>query len=98
MTLPKWLFPSLYPTYIETLETNWDLALPNPVSKETKFNSRSGFHGDGDAITELHYENDEDIKYIKSLLNDWISSDELDINQYPDRVQALIKLFDEDAS
>src|SRR5690606_35014638 len=55
MTFPKWLFPNLYPTYIETIERNWGISLPVPDNKETIYNTRGGFHGDGEAITVLVY-------------------------------------------
>ncbi|WP_017187293.1 hypothetical protein [Alkalibacillus haloalkaliphilus] len=98
MAFPKWLFPSLYPTYIETIESNWNLVLPIPDSEETLYDTRGGFHGDGDAITELHYYEATDIKQIKALSNDWNSGEDLEIRYFPNRVQDLLKKIDDDAS
>ena len=93
MTFPKWLFP----TYIETIESNWDISLPNPDSKKYILDSRGGFHGDGDAITELQYNHATDIQHIKGLTDKWVSGEKFEIKKFPTWVQDLIKNIDKDA-
>lgn len=98
MAFPERLFPNLYPTYIETIESNWNLSLPIPDSENTIYNARDGSHGDGDAITELQYNDGTDIERIKGLSNDWVSGEEFKISEFPTWVQDLIKNIDNDAS
>lgn len=85
------LYSILYPTYIKTIETNWDITLPIPESEKNIYSNR-GFHGDGDAITELLYENAADIQKIKDLSNSWVSGEEFNINEFPSWVQDLMKM------
>ncbi len=92
LTFPQWLFPSLYPTYVETIKSIWNLSLPIPESEIKIYNTRDGSHGDGDAITELHYNSETDIEHIKTLSNDWISGEKFKIGSLPDWVQKLIKI------
>ena len=98
MNPEKWL-PSLYRTYIETIELNWDVTLPIPVSEKDIYSSRNGSHGDGDAITELLYDVPMDIQKIKDLSNSWVSGEELRINEFPNWVQDLLRTesIDKDA-
>lgn len=98
ITFPQWLFPSLYPTFVETIESNWDLSLPIPEREIDIYNSRDGSHGDGDAITELHYNSDSDIEQIKTLSNEWISGEEFETGSFPEWVRSLIKEIDNDAN
>ena len=89
----KWiplLVPSLYPTFIETIDSNWNVILPIPNS-EKKIMSDRGSHGDGDAITELYYETSMDIQQIKALSNSWVSGEKFNINEFPSWVQDLIR-------
>lgn len=44
---PERWAPSLYPTYIETIDSNWNVSLPIPDSKKGIYSSRFDFHGDG---------------------------------------------------
>ena len=94
---PERWAPSLYPTYIETIEANWNLSLPIPDSEKDIYSSR-GSHGDGDAITELHYNNPMDIQKIKELSNYWVSGEELNITEIPSGVQELIRDIDKSSS
>ena len=98
LTFPQWIFPSLYPTYVETIESNWGLSLPIPDSEIDIFNSRGGFHGDGDAITELHYSNRSDLEKIKALSNEWRIGEKFERESFPASVRSLIKEIDNDAS
>ncbi|MDV2582931.1 hypothetical protein [Alkalibacillus haloalkaliphilus] len=98
MTFPKWLFPSLYPTYIETIESNWNIVLPIPDSEDTLYDTRGGFQGDGDAITELQYYDATNIEHIRALSNNWISGEDFKNKNFPIRVQDLLKNIDHDAS
>ncbi|CAM5221268.1 hypothetical protein UACE39S_05250 [Ureibacillus acetophenoni] len=89
----KWiplLNPSLSPTFLETIESNWNVTLPNPDREEKIFSNR-GSHGDGNAITELHYETSTDIQEIKALSNSWISGEDFNINEFPNWVQDLMR-------
>ena len=95
ITVPKWLFPSLYPTYIETIESNWNLTLPIPENEVDIHNSR-GSRGDGDAITELHYD-ESDIEKIKALSNEWISGEVFETGSFSEEVRSLINEIDNDA-
>jgi len=95
MNPEKWLpslFPSLHPTYIETIQLYWDVALPIPDSEKDIYSSRNGSHGDGDAITELHYEQPKDIRKIWDLSNRWVSGEEFSINEFPSWVQDLMRM------
>ena len=96
--LPERWAPSLYPTYIETIEANWNLSLPIPDGEKDIYSSRDGSHGDGDAITELHYDNPMDIQKIKDLSNSWVSGEKLNINELPNWVRELIRDIDKSSS
>lgn len=100
MTFPKWLFPHLYPTYIETIERNWGISLPEPDNKETFYNTRGGLFGDGEAITVLVYKQSSDIQYIKDISDSWVSGEEF-IEEIPswmrNSVQDIMKEIDNDA-
>ena len=94
------IFPEKFfesPTFLETIEANWGLSLPNPDKELYLMSSRDGSHGDGDAIHELYYNNSADIEQIKALSNEWISDEEFDKGIFPEWVRSLIKI-DKDAS
>lgn len=95
---PERWTPSLNPTYIETIEANWNLSLPIPDSEKDIYSSRVDFHGDGDAITELQYDNPMDIQKIKDLSNDWVSGEEFNIAELPNGVRELIIDIDKSSS
>lgn len=89
----KWiplLVPSLYPTFIETVESKWNVTLPIPNREKDIFFDR-GFHGDGNSITELHYESATDLQQIKAQSNNWVSGEKFNINEFPSWVQDLIR-------
>ena len=93
MNPDRWLpsiYPSLFPTYIDTIEANWNVTLPIPNSEKNIYSNR-GSHGDGDAITELLYEIPTDIQKIKDLSNSWVIGEELRINEFPNWVQDLMR-------
>ena len=92
---PERWTPSLNPTYIETI---WNLSLPIPDSEKDIYSSRVDFHGDGDAITELQYDNPMDIQKIKDLSNDWVSGEEFNIAELPNGVRELIIDIDKSSS
>ena len=94
---PEKVFKFEFPTFLETLEANWGLSLPNPDKELYLFSSRDGSHGDGDAIHELYFYNSTDIEQIKGLSNEWIIGEEFDKEIFPEWVRALIKI-DKDAS
>ncbi|MGE7604674.1 hypothetical protein ACQKL5_19725 [Peribacillus sp. NPDC097675] len=96
--LPERWAPSLYPTYIETIEANWNLSLPIPDSEKDIYSSRVDFHGDGEAITELLYDKPMDIQKIKDLSNNWVSGEEFNITELPTGVQELIREIDKSSS
>ncbi|MGN7477256.1 hypothetical protein ACTHOQ_05315 [Solibacillus silvestris] len=98
LTFPQWLFPGLYPTFVETIESNWGLSLPPPEKEVDIYNDRGGFHGDGDAITELYYNNESDVELIKALSKEWVSGEKFETESLPERVLSLIKETDKDAS
>lgn len=95
---PERWAPSLYPTYIETIDSNWNLSLPIPDSEKDIYSSRVDFHGDGEAITELLYDNPMDIQKIKDLSNNWVSGEELNITELPSGVQELIRDIDKSSN
>ncbi|MDQ0233275.1 hypothetical protein [Metabacillus malikii] len=98
-TLPEWLFPNVYPTYIETIETNWNVTLPMPDHEKILYNTRvNSFHGDGESITELHYENPTTLQAIEKLAESWHRVDETTLKAFPEGVQELIKKRDKSAS
>ena len=94
---PEKVFKFEYPTFLETLEANWGLSLPNPDKEVYLLSSRDGSHGDGDAIHELHFNNSADIEQIKALSNEWITGEAFDKGLFPEWVRSLIKI-DTDAS
>ena len=94
---PEKVFKFEFPTYLESVEGNWGLSLPVPDKEVSLFSSRSGPHGEGDAIHELYYNNSADIEKIKALSNEWIIGEEFDKEIFPEWVRILIKI-DKDAS
>lgn len=51
---------------------NWGVSLPKPNRETTMMSTRGGIQGDGNAITELQYNSESDIKQIESLSSAWI--------------------------
>ncbi|MEK4029453.1 hypothetical protein MKZ02_13075 [Pseudobacillus sp. FSL P4-0506] len=98
LVFPEWVFPELSPTYVQTLETNWGLLLP-PPNKERVIKNTREFHGDGDAITELQYQQASDIQSIKHLSASWISGKKFKElkNQFPVWVSDLLTEVDNEA-
>lgn len=93
----NWFFSNLFPAYIETIELNWDVSLPPPNHKKTIESPRGGFHGDGDAITELQYDQAKDIENIKELSDSWINGKMLEAALFPDRIGELLSDVDHEA-
>ena len=93
---PEKVFKFEFPTFLETLEANWGISLPNPDKEVYLLSSRDGSHGDGDAIHELHFNNSADIEQIKALSNEWIIGEEFNKEIFPEWVRTLIKI-DKDA-
>lgn len=80
------LFKKLFmPSFLGTIEFNWDIKLPKPVKIEEIYNSRGGFHGDGDSYYLLHYSQKKSNELISSL--NWKKEDVLAYN----KAKAFIK-------
>ena len=94
---PEKFFPSLTPTYVETIQSNWNVTLPTANKLVYLLDNRTGSHGDGEAITELYYANSSDLNTIKAISNDWVYGEQFDINVLPDSVQNLLGDVDDQA-
>lgn len=94
---PEKFFPSLTPTYVETIQSNWSVTLPNPNKLVYLLDNRTGSHGDGEAITELYYANSTDLDAIKAISSDWVGGEQFDISTLPDSIQNLLAEVDDQA-
>lgn len=94
---PEKFFPSLIPTYLETVQTNWKLTLPNPDKTVYLLDNREGPHGDGEAITELYYTNPNDLETIKALSPNWVDGEHFDTSKLPEDVRDLLGEVDDEA-
>ncbi|MCP3764407.1 hypothetical protein NLX67_18865 [Domibacillus sp. A3M-37] len=96
---PEWFFPGTSSTYAETIETNWGLVIPDPA-EETLIKNEREFHGDGETITELHYEKSNDIQSIRNLSNSWISGGKFEVTkkELPNWINDLIKKVEKEAN
>ena len=94
---PEKFFPSLFPTYLETVQTNWNLTLPTPDKTVYVLDTRGGPHGDGEAITELYYTNPNDLETIKALSPNWVDGEHFDTSKLPEDVRDLLGEVDDEA-
>lgn len=83
-------------TYVGTIKSNWAVTLPKPDHETTIMNTRGGIQGDGDAITELQYKSQSDIKQIKSLSKSWMDGKAFAIEEksFPNQIKNVIKHVD----
>lgn len=87
------------PTYAEVIEKNWGLVIPDP-DEETLIKNEREFHGDGETITELHYEKSNDIQSVKNLSDSWMSGEKFEATKkvLPNWINDLIKKVDKEAN
>lgn len=99
IVFPNKFFPNLFPTYIQTIKANWGISLPKPTHITTIKNSRGGMQGDGTAITELQYKNQNDIQSIKNSSNSWVNFDTFikEKNKFNPPMQKLLNNIDKNA-
>ena len=73
------LKPIIFPSYIECVEINWKIKLPKPHEVILVGSTRGGFHGDGDEINELIYNNEEDLDTLNNSFK-WFNYEEIPFN------------------
>jgi len=86
-------------TYAYSVQVNWGVSLPKPDHETTIMSSRGGMQGDGDAITQLQYNSQADIRRVEVLSIDWVDGKTFakEEQSFTGPIQNLIKDVDPQA-
>jgi len=81
---------TLFPTHIEKIESNWKVKLPRPDKNTLIGNTRGRFHGDGEEVNELIYNDMEDLEYLNNSFQ-WFGYEEIPVKMTYDAVTLLCR-------
>ncbi|MEG1254797.1 hypothetical protein [Clostridium sp.] len=79
---------TLFPTHIEKIECNWKVKLPRPDKNTLIGSTRGRFHGDGEEVNELIYNDKEDLEYLNNSFQ-WFGYEEIPFKMTYDVVTLL---------